>query len=132
VGIGSDAYNLFLVLHLLAVVAAFGPLFVLPRLGAADPAAARRVHLVVVLPATVLVWVFGMGLTGLSDDVFELTDPWIAASLGIWVVLMLVQWFGVRGALTGRVPATTGRAALGASHLLYAAGIVSMVFKPGA
>ncbi|MFM7537931.1 MAG: hypothetical protein ACKO91_19355 [Acidimicrobiales bacterium] len=131
-GIGSDVYNLFVVLHLLAVVAAFGPLFVLPRLRAADPAAAARIHLVVVLPATVLVWVFGMGLTGLSDDVFELTDPWIAASLGIWVVLMVVQWFGVRGALTGRVPARTGRAAIGASHLLYAAGIVSMVFKPGA
>ncbi len=130
-GIGSDVYNLFLVLHLLAVVAAFGPLFVLPRLRAADPAAAARIHLVVVLPATVLVWVFGMGLTGLSDDVFELTDPWIAASLGIWVVLVVVQWFGVRGALTGRVPVRVGRAAIGASHLLYAAGIVSMVFKPG-
>jgi uncharacterized membrane protein len=132
VGIGSDLYNLFLVLHLLAVVAAFGPLLVLPRLRSVDATAAARAHLFVVMPATVLLWVFGMGLTGLSDDVFELTDPWIAASLGVWVVLMGVQWFGVRGALTGRVPVRVGRAAVGASHLLYTAGIVLMIFKPGA
>jgi uncharacterized membrane protein len=125
-------YNLFLVLHIVAVIAAFGPLFVLPRLQAADPAAASRLHLRVVLPATVLLWVFGMGVTGLSDDAFELTDPWIAASLVLWVAVTALQVVAVRPALAGRASQRAGAAAMGASHLLYAVGIVLMVFKPGA
>ncbi len=48
------------------------------------------------LPALVLVWVFGMGLVGMSDDAIEMSETWVVLSLIGWVVLMVVSWFLIR------------------------------------
>ena len=74
----SRGYQILGLLHVLAVIAAFGPLFIYPsmqRAGAGQ--AVARLHLRLALPAMTLVWVFGMGLVGLGDpDVGELVpDP---------------------------------------------------------
>ena len=62
----STGYELLGLLHILSVIAAFGPLFTYPsmlRAGAGVEVA--KWHLRLSLPALVLVWVFGMGLVGL-------------------------------------------------------------------
>ncbi len=130
--IGSDVYNVFQVLHTLAVVAAFGPVLILPRLARVSAEQAATVHLRIVLPALVLTWVFGMGLAGLSDDVWELTELWIALSLVIVAALVATGVLVVRPALTGRAPQSRLAAAAGVHHLLLAVALYLMIFKPGA
>ena len=57
-------------------------------------------------PALVLLFVFGMGLIGMSEDLFEVSQTWILVSLLIWVVLVAVSWFmiGPRSVTTAREP----------------------------
>ena len=130
----STTYQLFGLLHVLAVIAAFGPLFIYPsmqRAGAAQ--AVARLHLRLALPAMTLVWVLGMGMVGLSDNVWELSQTWILLSLIGWVVLMLVSWFLIRPALTDTSDTARGRMAsgIGITHLLLVVILYLMIFKPG-
>ena len=130
----SRGYQILGLLHVLAVIAAFGPLFIYPsmqRAGAGQ--AVARLHLRLALPAMTLVWVFGMGLVGLSDDVWELTQTWILLSLIGWVILMLVSWFLIRPALTDTSETARSRmsAGIGITHLLMVVILYLMIFKPG-
>ena len=86
------------------------------------------------LPALVLVWVFGMGLVGMSKDNFEMSQTWIVLSLVGWVILMAVSWFLIRPAITDTSEAATKRfsAGIGVTHLLMIVILFLMVFKPGA
>jgi hypothetical protein len=132
--VDSTSYRLLLLLHLLAVVAAFGPLFLYPsmqRAGASQSVA--RLHLRLALPAMTLVWALGMGLVGLSDDVWELSQRWILLSLIGWVILMVVSWFLIRPALTDMSSMARSRMAsgIGVTHLLLVAILYLMIFKPG-
>ncbi len=130
----STTYQLFGLLHVLAVIAAFGPLFIYPsmqRAGASQ--AVARLHLRLALPAMTLVWVLGMGMVGLSDDIWELSQTWILLSLIGWVVLLLVSWFLIRPALTDTTDTARGRMAsgIGVTHLLLVVILYLMIFKPG-
>ena len=131
----STGYELLGLLHILSVIAAFGPLFIYPSmLRAGAGAEVARWHLRLSLPALVLVWVFGMGLVGLSDDVFEMSDGWIIASLLLWVGLVAVSWFLVRPSLadTSERARSMLSAGLGITHLGLVVLLWLMVFKPGA
>ena len=130
--IGDDLYNVMLMVHLLAVIVAFGTLFTLPAVRRARPEAATRLYLRWVLPAVVVMWVAGMGLVGMSDDAFELTQTWIALALVVWVVLLALGVFVMRPALArGEAGAPRGAMATGVSHVLLVLGLYLMVFKPG-
>ena len=130
----SDGYRLFGLLHVLAVIIAFGPLFIYPSMQRAGATQAlAKLHLRLVLPALVIVWVLGMGMVGLSDDVWEMSQTWIVLSLIGWVVLMVVSWFLIRPALTDTSDAARGRMAsgIGITHLLLIVMLYLMIFKPG-
>ena len=130
----STGYELFGLLHILSVIAAFGPLFTYPSMIRAGAGAeVAKWHLRLSLPALVLVWVFGMGMIGMSDEVFKMSDGWIVASLLLWVGLVVVSWFLVRPALTDtseRARSMLG-AGLGVTHLGLVVLLWLMVFKPG-
>jgi len=136
----SLGYKITLFLHLVAVVAAFGPLLVLGRLSATDPAGAARLYLRVSLPALVAVWVFGMGVVGSSGsgadeaDKIAMSDTWVALSLVTWVALVAVAVAVILPALRAGGPQARSRlmAGLGSSHLLMVLSVALMVFKPGA
>jgi uncharacterized membrane protein len=136
VGLDGTGYQLLLVLHLLAVIAAFGPMLLYPRLRREAPGVIRPLHDRLVLPALVLLWVFGMGLVGLSDDAWELSDTWIALSLVLWLVALGLAFFVQRPALAagGRDAAAQSRlaASTGVIHLILVVVVYLMVFKPGA
>lgn len=130
----STGYQLLGLLHVLAVIAAFGPLFFyssLQRTGQTDTLA--KLHLRLVMPALTLVWVFGMGVVGMSDKAIEMSEPWIVIALACWVVLMLLSWFLIRPALTDTSAAARSRLAMavGITHLLLIVVLYLMVFKPG-
>lgn len=131
----STGYQIMGALHIVAVLVAFGPLFVYPtlqRAGAAQQVA--QMHMRLTLPALVLVWVLGMGMVGLSDKVIEMTDTWIVLSLVGWVALMLVSWFLIRPALVDSGDKARAKMAsgIGVTHLLVVVIIFLMIFKPGA
>ena len=84
--LNSTGYRLLGLLHVLAVICAFGPLFIYPSMQRAGAwQAVARLHLRLALPAMTLVWVLGMGLVGMSDDVVGADpdlDPALADRLG--------------------------------------------------
>lgn len=130
----SNGYKILGLFHILAVVVAFGPLFLYPTLHRAGQSQTiARLHLMMALPALVLVWVFGMGLVGMSDDAVEMTETWIVLSLIGWVLAMVVSWFLIRPALTDRSATARSRlsAGIGITHLLLLVIVILMVFKPG-
>lgn len=131
--VGDNVYNVFLLLHVLAVIVAFGPMLVYPTLRGVSPQATAAVHVRLVLPAQVLLWVFGMGLVGLSDDTWELSDTWIALSLAAWLVVVVLGIFVIRpGLVAGDQGRARVSAATGITHLLLVFTIYLMVFQPGA
>ncbi len=130
----STGYRILGIVHVLAVIVAFGPLFIYPSLQRAGAGATiAKLHLRVVLPALVLVWVLGMGLVGTSDSLWEMSQTWIVLSLIGWVILMLVSWFLIRPSLTDTSEQARAKMAsgIGATHLLLIVMLYLMVFKPG-
>ena len=130
----STGYQIVGTLHVLAAIVAFGPLFVYPSLQRAGAGATiARLHLRLALPALVVVWVLGMGMVGMSEDTFEMSQTWIVLSLIGWVILMVVSWFLIRPSLNDESDAARGRlaAGVGVSHLLMVVILFLMVFKPG-
>ncbi|MBA3802407.1 MAG: hypothetical protein H0X22_05835, partial [Acidimicrobiia bacterium] len=77
-------------------------------------------------------WVFGMGLVGLSDEVWKMSQTWIVLALITWVVTVLVNWFLVRPALAGEGPDVKQKLAMGTgiTHLMLVVTLWLMVFKP--
>ena len=85
-----------------------------------------------VIPAMVLLWVFGMGLVGMSDEAIQMSDVWISGGLGAWLVALGVSVFLVRPALTevGDSAKSKLAAGTGVIHLMLVIGLYFMVFKP--
>jgi uncharacterized membrane protein len=143
----DDAYNVVLVLHILAVLAAFAPAFVHPLLGTqmeregggALTATMRNMHRNgqrVYAPALILVGVLGLALSGMSDKVYGFGDTWVWLSALLWValngVLHAVLLPAEKAVADGDASAAT-RVQLGGAimSVLGVIVVVLMIFKPG-
>ena len=91
-------------------------------------------HLRLAFPALTLIWVLGMGMVGMSDDAWEISDTWIVLSLLGWVVAMVASWFLIRPALTDTSERARSRmgAGIGITHVVLVVVLYLMIFKPGA
>lgn len=130
----STPYRILALLHLVTVVAAFGPLFLYPGLRRnGETTTIAAMHMRMVFPSLVLLWVFGMGLAGMSEDAYELSQLWLALSVLIWVVLVAVSWFLIRPALTDSSESATSKlaAGVGITHLGLVVALILMIWKPG-
>lgn len=134
----STGYQVLGLLHVIAAIVAFGPLFLYPGLQRnGETRTIAKLHMMMSLPALVLVWVFGMGLVGMADETrgpaIEMSETWIVVSLAGWVVAMVVSWFMIRPALTDTSERARGRmaAGIGISHLILVVVLIMMIFKPG-
>lgn len=130
----TTPYRIMATLHILAAVVAFGPLFLYPRLRkAGETSAIAAMHMRLVFPALVLLWVVGMGLAGMSEDAYELSQLWLTLSILNWVVLVAVSWFLIRPSITDTGDSATAKLAAGTgiTHLGLVVGLVLMVWKPG-
>lgn len=140
------AYKLLLLLHILAVIVAFAPAFVWPvvtvklvkegkdpgpAIGALAAGNNARIH----GPALVLVGLFGFGLVGVSDRVWEFSQAWVS--------IAVVLWFAMLGVLFGLLVPAEKRAATGdvgagkrvgmfngIISLLLLVMLVDMIWKP--
>ncbi|MEO6571531.1 MAG: hypothetical protein ABIO83_08280 [Ilumatobacteraceae bacterium] len=132
--VNSSGYRVLGLLHILSAVVAFGPLFLYPGLRkAGETVTIARMHMRLTLPALVALWVFGMGLAGMSDGVFEMSQTWLVLSLLDWVVLVAVSWFLIRPALQDPSASATSKlmAGTGVTHLGLVIGLFLMIWKPG-
>jgi hypothetical protein len=137
----STGYKVLGVLHIVSVVAAFGPLLVYPTVRkSGGTAALARLHMRLVLPAMFVVWVFGMGLAGMSkpagadDPVYHLSETWLALAVVVWVIVMAVGWFLIRPSISDSSDSANARfsAGIGVTHLGLVVALVLMIWKPGA
>ena len=136
----TTPYRIMAMLHILAAVVAFGPLFLYPGLRkAGETATIAAMHMRLVFPALIVLWVLGMGLAGMSkpagadDNIYEMSQLWLTLSILNWVVLVAVSWFLIRPAISDTSEAATSKlaAGTGVTHLGLVVGLILMIWKPG-
>ena len=130
----STGYKLMGLLHIVAAVVAFGPLLVYPTLKDAAPQRLAKLHMTITFPALVLLWVFGMGLAGMSDDAFKMSQTWLVLAIVDWAILMVVSFFLIKPAITDTTEGARAKfsAGVGVTHLGMIVGLILMIWKPGA
>ena len=123
----TTPYRIMSLLHILAAIVAFGPLFLYPGLRkAGETSTMASVHMRLVFPALILLWVLGMGLAGMSDGAYEVSQLWLSLSIVNWVLLVAVSWFLVRPAIDD--PSEPAKARLAAGTGLTHLGLVCRGF----
>lgn len=130
----STPYQIVGLLHILAAVIAFGPLFMYPALRkAGETQAMAATHMRIVFPALILLWVLGMGLAGMSEDAYKVSQLWLTLSILNWVVLVAVSWFLIRPAITDTGESAQAKLAAGTgiTHLGLVIGLALMIWQPG-
>ena len=130
----SFGYRTMALLHILTVVTAFGPLMLYPGLRkAGETSTIAQMHMRITFPSLIALWVLGMGLAGMSEDAYELSQLWLSLSIAVWVVLIAVSWFLIRPSITDPSEAATTKfsAGVGITHLGLIVGLVLMIWKPG-
>lgn len=128
-----DLYRILYFVHLLSAIAAFGPLFLYPRLQRAGASAeVARLHMRLVFPALVILWVAGMGMAGVGKVSLAGT-PFITATIVLWLAALAISWFMIRPALTetGDDTRKIMAAGIGITHLILVVSLYLMIFKPG-
>jgi uncharacterized membrane protein len=147
----STSYKVFLLLHVLGAIVAFGAAFVNPFVyrfaarrgdGASVAAAQANAGMRVSLPAIVFTGFIGFGLAGLSElpgtDIlqWEMSQGWLLAAAIIWVAQALVYALAVvpaqRRVAGGDQSADKRVAAFGGLiHISLLVMLWLMIFKPG-
>jgi uncharacterized membrane protein len=139
----STGYKIVLLLHILAVIVAFAPLWLAPVLlrltAGGDKAAADGLDASILrfsLPGLVLAGVLGFGLVGMSDKTFTMSAPWVSTAAILWIILVAVLAVVARPAIKafrdgdasarGKVMMSTG-----IGHLILVVMLFLMIFKPG-
>ncbi len=121
------------VIHILSAIAAFGPLFLYPRLQRAGATAeVAKLHMRLVFPALILMWVAGMGMAGIAKISLAGT-PFITSTILLWLIALAVSWFMIRPALNdpGEQTRKIMAAGIGVTHLILVVSLYLMIFKPG-
>ena len=125
--------QLLYLLHVLSAIAAFGPLFLYPRLQrAGETQAVAALHMRLAFPALIALWVFGMGMAGTEQ--IDLGGTWfVTITILLWVVALAVSWFMIRPAIsdTGDKARSMMAAGIGITHLILVISLYLMIFKPG-
>ncbi|HSM68062.1 MAG TPA: hypothetical protein VK860_17265 [Ilumatobacteraceae bacterium] len=118
--------------HIVTVIGAFGPLFLYPRLQrAGQSATVAGLHMKLVFPSLVILWVAGMGMAGINE--FDLARTyWITITLLLWLAAVVVSWFMIRPALADTSDAARSKmaAGIGITHVILVVSLWLMIFKP--
>jgi len=145
--VGDTGYNVVLLMHLLTMVVAFAPMFVHPFLGAQSKEfdAANQSKLLgftsgngrrIYAPALIVTGLLGFALSGMSSDVYEMSQGWLVAGALLWValngILHAVVLPNERKWADGDTAAEKMVAAGGmAMTLILVVMLYLMIFKPG-
>jgi len=139
----GTGYKIVLLIHVLAVIIGFAPLWLTPvmvRLTAAgDKAAADGLEVSILrfsLPGIGLAGFLGFGLAGMSEKYYRMSQAWLSIAAVLWVVLLALLFTVARPAIKAfrdGDAAARGRImmATGISHLILVVTLYLMIFKPG-
>lgn len=120
-------------LHILSAIAAFGPLFLYPRMQrAGETQAMAALHMKLAFPALVLLWIAGMGMAGTQK--ISLGGTWfVTITIALWLIALLISWFLIRPAVndTSEQARKMMAAGIGVTHLILVVSLYLMIFKPG-
>jgi uncharacterized membrane protein len=156
-GITTSSYKLLLALHILSVIAAFGPTLIYPAITRFaqnnEGVFASRVASLpfnlnrrMFLPALIAAAVFGILLSADSSGAYDMSKPWISAAFAIVIALILDSWFLVRPAqkrlMDGLAAGEDGKdmvrgarasvaAGTGIFHVCLVIVVILMIWKPG-
>lgn len=145
----GTGYKIILLIHILAVVVGFAPLWLTPvmvRLTAGgDKAAADGLEVSILrfsLPGIGLAGLLGFGLSAMSkpegatEAIYKMSQSWMSIAAVLWIVLLAVLFFVARPAIKafrdgdlaarGRIMMATG-----IGHLILVVMLYLMIFKPG-
>jgi hypothetical protein len=130
----TTGLRIMALLHILSAVIAFGPLFLYPGLRkAGETTTIASMHMRMTFPALVALWVLGMGLAGMSDDAYKMSQTWLALSLINWLILIAASWFLIRPSILDTSESANAKLAAGTgiTHLGLVVGLFLMIWKPG-
>ncbi|MEO1060405.1 MAG: CopD family protein [Actinomycetota bacterium] len=142
--VNDGPYQLMSILHILTAIVAFAPAFVRPILIAqakttgdrsalqALAGSSRRIY----APALIVTGVLGFGLSGMSEDVFELSQTWLILAIVLWIAMNGVLHAVERPAevaFAGGDDSAEGRLNLasGAIAVMLVVMVWLMIVKPG-
>ncbi len=129
----STSYQLFGLLHIIAAIGAFGPLFLYPRLQRnGETQTMATLHMRFVFPSLVALWVLGMGMAGIGE--YDLAETWwMTGSILVWLATLAISWFLIRPAIgdTGDAARKKLSSGVGITHVLLVVALYLMVFEPG-
>ena len=146
--IDSFAFRVLLLLHILSVIVAFAPGFVVPivtarlkRQGksltqAANGKPVRTNSTQVHGPALVLAGLFGLALIGVSDKAFKFSQSWVSIALVLWFIMLGVLFallIPAERKLGRGDEAAEQRVAMfgGMMHVLLLLMLIDMIWRPG-
>lgn len=143
----DTGYNLVLVVHILAVVVAFAPAFVHPLLVRQTRShdLADRFKIISLMqgngqriyaPALAIAGLLGFTLTGMSGQLYQLSQVWLWLSAGCWLamngllhgVILKAEKQMANGNTSAQKRAEIGGGVL---SLLFVLTLFLMIFKPG-
>jgi hypothetical protein len=88
-------------------------------------------HMKLVFPALILLWVVGMGMAGVNK--FALAEMWwITITIALWIGAVVVSWFLIRPAISDTSDNAKKKMSMGIgiTHLIFVVSLVLMIFKP--
>ena len=128
----QNLVRILYLIHIVTIVTAFGPTFLYHRLRKnGEVATIATLHMRLVFPSMVILWVAGMGIAGINK--FNLAETyWITLSILLWVIGLAVSWFLIKPAITDSSEAATKKfsAGVGVTHLVFTLSLLLMIFKP--
>jgi hypothetical protein len=118
--------------HILSAVAAFGPLFLYPRMQrAGETQAIAALHMKLAFPALVVLWVAGMGMSGTQK--ISLGGTWfVSITIVLWLVALAVSWFLIKPSIADTSEGAKKKMSMGIgiTHLILVVSLYFMIFKP--
>ncbi len=145
--VADTPYNIVLVLHIVAVIAALAPAFAHPFLGAQSKrldktgqqlmlgflaSNSQRIY----APALIVAGLLGFGLSGMSDGVFEMSQGWLIGAVIVWLAMngvLHAVLIPAEKAMASGIESAEARVTAGGGiiSILAIVMLVLMVFKPG-
>lgn len=136
--INDNSYNIVLLLHLISIILGTGAVFVTPVLIAKErqklisPAICEQVMGQLISPSLLLGGVFGGALVGMSNDVYDFGQTWLAIGGALWMIAVLCAVLVFPPTFVNLPDFTIKKSILsGILHLALAGMLVLMVWKPG-
>jgi uncharacterized membrane protein len=136
--INDTPYDIVYLLHIIAVIVGTGAAFVVPviavrvRAAGQDTKAMDEAAASVMAPALLAAGVFGGALVGMSDDVYDFSQTWLALGGLVWLIAVGAAALAFPPSWSP-LPDMSDKKAMwsGMLHLSLAAMLLLMTFKWG-